>query len=410
MKFFCLAAGTIAFAACNSLATVVPYNNECPVPASYSASSASLTSPTLSAPLNTAAAEAYPLIVTLIAPAAGEIDGIKGFDYIVDVTIQASRESVNHIIPFKPLFQDSSSSTFGAGPNAAFPGLVVLQNTTAKKGPLMGPNTNLAGLFQLNGVAKTQGLNQYNPFWLAGAPAFGIGPSELVVYYVEGTAPKTATLTPSAADGLLSNIVSAPFTISNRSTNAVPSQIPACVNDQAYAPPMQNASSNPDEVTIQIFHPSPGEIVGVNGSGFLVDIAIDATSAASNVLLSADSGYTSGFVSPSSPFFHPGSNHFLPGLVVLFNTTMSATTGPFKGPGTNLAGLFQINNARLIDCATTIEIWAGWLVGKPIAGHGASKVSIFVVNGTAPVYVDPFTLAARTDLISSVYTVDFILS
>lgn len=347
--------------------------------------------------------------VTVNAPGPGDIDGIKGFHYIVDLTIDVLSVASNGLIPFKPLYQDASSSTFGPGPNAAFPGLVVLQNTTMKKGPLMGPNTNLAGLFQLNGVASTNGLYEYNSYWDAGAPLFGIGPSELVVYYVKGKAGKTATFTPNASDGLVSNVVNIPFTISNRSSNAVPGTNPQCMNGQMFTPNNATTPSCQPPVSAQIFHPTQGQTVGVNGSGWLLDLLFDATSSASNALISADAGYSSGFVNQSSPLFHPGSNSLLPGLVVLLNTTM--TGGPFKGPGTNLAGLFQINNVRDVNCDTIIEIWAAWLVGKPIAGHGPSQINAFLVNGTAPaVIMDTAGLAARTDLISDIATVDIILS
>lgn len=87
------------------------------------------------------------------------------------------------------------------------------------------------------------------------------------------------------------------------------------------------------------------------------------------------------------------------------------TGGPFSGPGTNLAGLFQINNFRTVNCDTIIEIWAEWLVGKPIAGHGPCQINVFLVKGVSPaVITDTSNLASRSDLISCVSTVDMILS
>lgn len=77
----------------------------------------------------------------------------------------------------------------------------------------------------------------------------------------------------------------------------------------------------------------------------------------------------------------------------------------------NLAGLFQISNVRDFNCNTIIEIWAAWLVGKPIVGHGPSQINAFLVNGTAPaVITDTSALSACTDLISNVSTVNIILS
>ena len=370
-----------------------------------------------SAPMNsaypsvsgTSSAPSSQLSITVNAPGPGDIDGIKGFNFIIDLTIDVTATASNGLIPFKPLYQDANSSTFAVGANAAFPGLVVLQNTTMTKGPLTGPTTNLAGFFQLNGVAKVKGLNQYNTIWNAGAPYFGIGASELVVYYVKDKAGTSMTFTPGASDGLVSNVVKVPFTISNRSTNAVPPTTPQCMNGAMF---MQNNATTPagmPPVSAQIFTPRNGDVVGVNGAGWILDLLFDASSSMANSLISEKAGYTSGFVSQSSPAFKPGPNSLIPGLVVLLNTT---TTGaPLSGPGTNLAGLFQINNFRTVNCDTIIEIWAEWLVGKPIAGHGPSQINVFLVNGTAPaVLADTSNLAGRADLISGVSTADIVLS
>jgi hypothetical protein len=74
---------------------------------------------------------------------------------------------------------------------------------------LQGPDTNLAGLFQLNGVANVGGLAETWNTWQVGKPLFGTGPSTLTAYLVRGTAPTVAspTLKP------VSNTVRVPFTI-----------------------------------------------------------------------------------------------------------------------------------------------------------------------------------------------------
>lgn len=72
--------------------------------------------------------------ITVNAPGAGDVDGVKGFNYNVDLTIDVLSNDSNGLIPYKPLYQDASSSTFKPGPNPVFPGLVVLQNMTATKG------------------------------------------------------------------------------------------------------------------------------------------------------------------------------------------------------------------------------------------------------------------------------------
>lgn len=345
--------------------------------------------------------------VDINAPGTGDIDGIKGYNFIIDITLQALSPAYDDDIPVKPLYQDSNSSTFGPGPNAAFPGLVVLQNTTVDKAPFVGPNTNLAGLFQLNGVAKIGNNNQYNTIWDAGAPAFGIGPSEVIVYYVSGQASKEMPTAPRASDGLISNVASVAFTISNRSDITASSLKRMCENGASYMPPSK--ANDMSKISAQIFHPRSGNIVGVNGSGWILDLVFNANSAVANAKIDSEDGYTSGFVNQSSPAFKPGPDSLLPGLVVLMNTTVDMA--PFKGPGTNLAGLFQSNNLRTVDCNTLIEIWAGWLVGKPIVGHGPSKIYAFLVHGTAPAYIADMTdLASRTDLISTIASVDIVVS
>lgn len=374
-----------------------------PIIASTASATTNSASPSVS---STSSAQLH---ISVNAPGTGDIDGIMGFNFLVDITIDVLGTASNSLIPFKPLYQDANSSTFGPGPNAAFPGLVVLQNTTMKKGPLIGPNTNLAGVFQLNGVAKVNGLNQYNTVWDAGAPLFGIGASELVVYYVEDKAGKEMPFTPGASDGLVSNVVRTPFTISNRSTNAVPPTTPQCMNGAMFTENNATTPASMPQVSAQIFNPHNGDVVGVNGSGWILDLLFNANSAMANSLISESAGFKSGFVSPTSPAFKPGPNSLIPGLVVLLNTTQ--TGAPFSGPGTNLAGLFQINNFRTVNCDTIIEIWAEWLVGKPIAGHGSSQINVFLVKGTAPaVITDTSNLATRSDLISGVSTVNIILS
>lgn len=334
------------------------------------------------------------------APSVGDVDGIDAANFIVDITFNALSMGANSIIPEKPLYQDMNSSTFGPGPNAAFPGLVVLQNTTSSM--LGGPSTNLAGVFQLNGISQRNGLNQYNTVWQAGGPLFGTGPSELVVYYVEGKAGKTASYRPTS--GLLSNVVRVPFTISNRSENAVPDSTRTCYNGDVYEPQM-NASGANSAVDITVPYPAAGDKVGVNGRGWLMSVAGTVSSSMYNSQLSNSSGYTSGYNTPNSSTFAPGASAFLPGMVVLLNTTQNM--GPFSGPMTNLAGLFQANVARVVNCDSMIQVWSSWFVGMPIAGHSATQATVYFVNGTAPDVVDESTSMRA---ISQPTTIDFMLT
>ena len=112
------------------------------------------------------------------------------------------------------------------------------------------------------------------------------------------------------------------------------------------------------------------------------------------------------FNAVNSSTFKVGPSAAVPGLVVLLNTTTNATA-PFQGPMTNLAGLFQIN-------AVTGDLAAGgisqaqlmWQVGKSFTRPNAtSLLSVYMVNGTAPLLVNASAAAlpgSRTDVVFTV--------
>src|SRR5262249_57232561 len=128
--------------------------------------------------------------------------------------IQALTRQANSLLAgYKPFLGDPNSPTFGPGANQGAPGLVVLLSSTPTKAgtPLQGPNTNLAGVFELNSVAKSGGLVQTWNTWQVTSPGFfGTGRVTLTAYVVSGTAPTQVTA-PGA--GAISNVVRVPFTI-----------------------------------------------------------------------------------------------------------------------------------------------------------------------------------------------------
>jgi hypothetical protein len=67
-----------------------------------------------------------------------------------------------------------------------------------------------------------------------------------------------------------------------------------------------------------------------------------------------------------------GRDDKMPGLVVLTSTTSSTLPG-FSGPGTNLAGLFNLTGVTNRDSQET-ELWDTWLVGAPVAGSNVDTV------------------------------------
>lgn len=158
--------------------------------------------------------ETPPVKVTVFSPGDGDHSGTGGAGFIVDLAVDAASARGNSILSsangYHPFFNDPSSTTFHPGPDPGAPGLVVLLSTTPDNpGTLFqGPDTNLAGLFQLNGGADVGGLAETWNTWLVGKPLFGTGRSTLTAYLVKGTAPAVVSNTKP-----VSNVVILPFTI-----------------------------------------------------------------------------------------------------------------------------------------------------------------------------------------------------
>jgi predicted lipoprotein with Yx(FWY)xxD motif len=157
-----------------------------------------------------------PVQLNLLTPTQGGRAGAGG-SFNVDLMLQARNASGNALLSatngYKPFFNDPNAPTFHPGPDPGAPGLVVLLSTTPTKTgtPLQGPNTNLAGVFQLNTVAKVRGLRQTFNAWQVSQPGFfGTGRATLTAYAVRGTAPALVT-TPGA--NAISNVARADFTI-----------------------------------------------------------------------------------------------------------------------------------------------------------------------------------------------------
>ena len=156
---------------------------------------------------------ARPLKANVISPTPGASAGASG-TFSVDVSLQARKRTANHLLSgYTAAFNDPSAPTFHPGPDAAAPGLVVLLSTTPTIAgtPLQGPNTNLAGVFQINDVSKANGLKRTFNSWIVSSPGFfgqGVRAS-LTVYAVNGTAPALIT----GSEKPISNVVHESFTI-----------------------------------------------------------------------------------------------------------------------------------------------------------------------------------------------------
>jgi predicted lipoprotein with Yx(FWY)xxD motif len=154
-----------------------------------------------------------PLKASVISPAAGASAGVGG-TFSVDLSLEALTPQANSLLArYTSAFNDPNKPTFHPGPDAAAPGLVVLLSTTPTVAgtPLQGPNTNLAGVFQINDVSMVGGLKRsFNSWIVTSAGFFGKGKqATLTVYAVNGTAPALIT----GNEKPISNVVRENFTI-----------------------------------------------------------------------------------------------------------------------------------------------------------------------------------------------------
>lgn len=360
-------------------------------------------------------AQNVPSKVTILTPLNGGSVGIKGAKWMVDVVVEFSppksstnasssnavttsaqaqapsfvssggyrRRSVDDA-GFFPFLNSPNLTSFKPGPDIAAPGFVCLVNTSSD------PTQNFGGVFQLNAITNSdaQGniLEAYFSWYIAAA---GLGSnvfSQTTVFFLNGPAPAKYTGDPKTDPNVISNVAVADFFINGN--DASTTRGPATVETP---------------LAITLFTPRSGELVGVNGSGWLVDMVVVNNDTTANYF-SPTNGvnplYHDNFTDPK---FAPGVvSEALPGLVVLSNTSTLA-----GGSTTNLANLFQINAVTNVKNNIITEFWMTWLVGAPFAGRGKpSSLTIYVVNGTAPTNVS----TTPTNIISNIVTVDFDLT
>jgi predicted lipoprotein with Yx(FWY)xxD motif len=162
---------------------------------------------------NSSYGAAAPLKASILSPLPGDSAGLGG-TFSVDLSLQARTSNANSLLSgYKAAFNDPHAPSFHPGPNAAAPGLVVLLSTTPTIAgtPLQGPKTNLAGVFQVNDVAKVSGRMRTFNSWIVTSPGF-FGKNvqaTLTVYAVQGTAPALVT----GSEQAISNVVRERFTI-----------------------------------------------------------------------------------------------------------------------------------------------------------------------------------------------------
>jgi hypothetical protein len=129
-------------------------------------------------------------------------------------------------------------------------------------------------------------------------------------------------------------------------------------------------------VDIEVFAPEDGANAGVAGTGWFVDMEVVfehpslAGTGFNGLQLTGPAGHNN--IPPAPGAFGTGHDDKMPGLVVLTSTTTNRLPG-FSGPGTNLAGLFNLTGVTNRTPQET-ELWDTWLVGAPVAGSDIDTV------------------------------------
>jgi predicted lipoprotein with Yx(FWY)xxD motif len=164
--------------------------------------------------VDASARQSPPLEVRVISPRQGATAGAGG-TFSVDLTIGERTANSNDLDGYTAGFVDPHTPQFHPGPDAFAPGLVVLMSTTPTipGTPLHGPNTNLAGVFQINDIQSLHGRTSTFNSWIVGVPGFfGRGvTASLTAYVVEGTAPAVV----DGSETPISNVVEETFSIAN---------------------------------------------------------------------------------------------------------------------------------------------------------------------------------------------------
>ena len=141
--------------------------------------------------------------------------------------------------------------------------------------------------------------------------------------------------------------------------------------------PVAHATSDTSEhsADLKVFTPRNGDLAGVAGKGFFVDL---------RARFDGDLASTGASIRTAPPGGLGAAADF-PGLVVLLS---SSTVG--AGPGQNLANLFNIIGVTDRDESLTkdTEIWATWVIAAPRFGNAGaltdSRLLVAIVDGRAP--------------------------
>jgi hypothetical protein len=161
---------------------------------------------------------AQPVQAVVLTPSPGDT---TGNDFNVDVSLQARNALGNSLLSnytngfLDPTGPDGQGNpAFHPGHSSFAPGLVVTLSTTPsiQGTPLVGPSTNLAGVFQINSVTQNNGRTSTWNDWQVSSPGFfGTNtPATLTVYAVQGQAPD---MVPAGGLTPISNVVQETYQI-----------------------------------------------------------------------------------------------------------------------------------------------------------------------------------------------------
>ena len=120
-------------------------------------------------------------------------------------------------------------------------------------------------------------------------------------------------------------------------------------------------------VSVEVFAPRPGDVVGKGSRGWFVDLALQYPSLASSgaeVQLTGPGAHQNQAPLPGA--FAAGVDDRLPGLIVLVSTS---TIGARNAQ--NVANLFNLTG---FTNQKTNEIWDTWIVGAPSFGRNVGSV------------------------------------
>lgn len=145
----------------------------------------------------TTALPASPVVASILSPAKGSVQGSGGRGMVVALTFTAKDPSA---LPAQFRLGGALPSPATAakpGHNPAFPGLVVVANSTSTA--LGGPTANLANLFQIVSPAlQADGSVQVTAVWTNADTNFGSDVDvTLIAFTVTGAAPDTIPVPPT---------------------------------------------------------------------------------------------------------------------------------------------------------------------------------------------------------------------